>query len=163
MSRSSITIRLASVACFLVLWELVARLLATKLLPPASAVILLLGKDIASGELPRQLGITLLRVAASFALAMVLGTLLGFALGRSRRLDQFFDSWLTGLLNLPALVTIVLLYVWFGLNEYSAVAAVALNKAAHHGGHRPRGCTCPRRAAPGNGGTVPCAGRAPTA
>ncbi len=32
------------------------------------------------------------------------------------------------LLNLPALVLIVLIYVWFGLNEIAAIAAVALNK-----------------------------------
>jgi NitT/TauT family transport system permease protein len=35
---------------------------------------------------------------------------------------------LTALLNLPALVTIVLIYIWFGLGEASAIVAVALNK-----------------------------------
>ncbi len=32
------------------------------------------------------------------------------------------------LLNLPALVGIILFYVWFGLTEFAAVAAVAVNK-----------------------------------
>ena len=43
-----------------------------------------------------------------------------------------WDSWLDGLLilglNIPALVTIILCYVWFGLNEVAAVLAVAVNK-----------------------------------
>jgi NitT/TauT family transport system permease protein len=49
-------------------------------------------------------------------------------MGRSRRLDSFFDSWLMVLLNLPALVIIVLAYVWFGLTEAAAIGAVAVNK-----------------------------------
>jgi NitT/TauT family transport system permease protein len=38
------------------------------------------------------------------------------------------DPWLVLLLNLPALVVIVLAYVWFGLNEAAAIGAVAFNK-----------------------------------
>jgi NitT/TauT family transport system permease protein len=42
--------------------------------------------------------------------------------------DRLFDGWLILLLNLPALVTIILCYVWFGLNEVAAITAVAINK-----------------------------------
>uniref|UniRef100_A0A8J4HFI5 ABC transporter permease subunit n=1 Tax=Acidicaldus sp. TaxID=1872105 RepID=A0A8J4HFI5_9PROT len=88
----------------------------------------MMAHEAASGDLLFNLGITLLRVAASFAIAMVLGTALGLALGVWRWLDLAFDSWLIVLLNMPALVLIVLMYVWFGLNEPTAVIAVALNK-----------------------------------
>ena len=81
-----------------------------------------------SGALPWNLAITLGRVAAAFALSLVLGSALGIAMGRSRRLDLWLDNAVTVLLNLPALVLIVLIYVWFGLNEVAAIAAVALNK-----------------------------------
>ncbi|WP_165645190.1 ABC transporter permease, partial [Oharaeibacter diazotrophicus] len=36
--------------------------------------------------------------------------------------------WLVVLLNLPALVVIILAYVWFGLTEAAALGAVAVNK-----------------------------------
>jgi NitT/TauT family transport system permease protein len=49
-------------------------------------------------------------------------------MGRSRVLDRLFHGWLVLFLNVPALVTIVLCYVWFGLIEAAAVLAVALNK-----------------------------------
>ena len=81
-----------------------------------------------SGALPWNLAITLGRVAAAFALSLLLGSGLGIAMGRSRRLDLWLDNTVTVLLNLPALVLIVLIYVWFGLNEIAAIAAVALNK-----------------------------------
>jgi NitT/TauT family transport system permease protein len=45
-----------------------------------------------------------------------------------KRADAFFDSWLILFLNIPALVTIILCYIWFGLNEVAAILAVAINK-----------------------------------
>jgi NitT/TauT family transport system permease protein len=49
-------------------------------------------------------------------------------MGRSKAIDRLFDPILIVLLNLPALVVIVLAYIWLGLNEMAAIAAVALNK-----------------------------------
>jgi NitT/TauT family transport system permease protein len=128
MRLREFSVRLASILGLLAGWELIARLLHDPLLPTAGAVFQLLAREILLGDLPRQVGITLVRVAASFSLAMVAGTAIGVAMGRWRTLDLVLDSGLTALLNLPALVLIVLLYVWFGLNDVSAVAAVALNK-----------------------------------
>ena len=59
---------------------------------------------------------------------MAIGTAVGIALGRYRQLDLVFDGALVLGLNIPALVTIILCYVWFGLNDVAAVLAVALNK-----------------------------------
>jgi NitT/TauT family transport system permease protein len=84
--------------------------------------------EVARGDLGFHLGVTLARVAAAFAIAMALGAALGLAMGRWRALDLVFDGWVVLLLNLPALVVIVLAYVWFGLTEAAAVGAVALNK-----------------------------------
>src|ERR1700724_149931 len=81
-----------------------------------------------SGALALNLGVTLARVAAAFIIAMALGSALGLIMGRSRVSDRLGDPWLLVLLNLPALVIIVLAYVWAGLTEAAAIVAVALNK-----------------------------------
>src|SRR5262245_63777813 len=59
---------------------------------------------------------------------MLLGSAIGLIMGRSRIADRLGDPWLVVLLNLPALVIIVLAYVWGGLTETAAIAAVAINK-----------------------------------
>ena len=59
---------------------------------------------------------------------MALGCALGLLMGRSRVSDRLGDPWLIVLLNLPALVIIVLAYIWAGLTEIAAVSAVVLNK-----------------------------------
>jgi NitT/TauT family transport system permease protein len=59
---------------------------------------------------------------------MALGSAIGLLMGRWQIADRLGDPWLIVLLNLPALVIIVLAYVWAGLTETAAIAAVALNK-----------------------------------
>jgi NitT/TauT family transport system permease protein len=119
---------MASALVFLLAWQIAASLADSRLLPTVTAVLGAMLQQTISGALPWNLAITLGRVAAAFTLSLLLGSALGIAMGRWRRLDLLLDSAVTVLLNLPALVVIVLLYVWFGLNETAAIAAVALNK-----------------------------------
>ncbi len=112
----------------LALWAVVALVVQTPLLPSPAAVLETFWQAVQSGELPEHLLVTLRRVLFSFALAMTLGTLLGVWMGRSRLANALLDPLLVLFLNLPALVTIILLYVWFGLVEAAAVLAVVVNK-----------------------------------
>ncbi len=120
--------RVLSFGALLLLWGLASLLVDARKLPPPQTVAYVLADGIADGSLPYHIGVTLARVAVSFVLAMVVGIAIGIAMGRRPRLDRFFDGWLVLFLNIPALVTIVLCYVWFGLIEAAAIAAVALNK-----------------------------------
>lgn len=97
-------------------------------LPSPWQVFPLAASELASGELLRHLAVTLRRVALAFVIAMAMGVAIGLLMGRSRGTDRWLDPWLIVFLNLPALVTIVLCYLWIGLNEVAAVAAVAINK-----------------------------------
>ena len=128
MAASSVAQRIGSVALFILVWQVVADAVHSRMLPAASAVFVVLGEECVHGPLLFHLGITLARVAAAFVIAMVVGTAIGIVMGRSRTIDALFDSWLVLLLNLPALVVIVLAYVWFGLTEAAAIGAVAVNK-----------------------------------
>jgi len=112
----------------LVLWQIAAALADSRLLPGPGLVFTVMVRATASGELPFHLAITLWRVTASFALAMLIGIAIGILLGRKPGLDRYLDSWLVLFLNIPALVTIILAYVWFGLVEAAAIGAVAVNK-----------------------------------
>lgn len=117
-----------SLLLLLLLWQWAAFSAQSPLLPAPLRVFQVLSDELRSGRLPYHLGITLARLGLSFVLAMSLGTALGIAFGRYPRADRFFDSWLTLLLNVPALVTMILCYVWLGLGEAAAVTAVVVNK-----------------------------------
>ena len=121
-------IRLASFAAMILLWQAAALFADPRHLPGPGPVALIMLEEARSGELFANLAATLARVAASFVLAMSLGSALGYLMGRNRLADKILDPWLVVLLNLPALVVIVLAYIWAGLTEAAAIGAVALNK-----------------------------------
>jgi NitT/TauT family transport system permease protein len=121
-------VRLASLALFLATWWIGARLAGESLLPDPMVVLDAIIGEARSGALLFHLGVTLARVLLAFTIAMTLGTVIGLMMGRSRLADRVADPWLLLLLNLPALVVIVLAYIWAGLTEAAAIAAVAVNK-----------------------------------
>ena len=122
-------VRVLSMAGLMVFWAALAALNGDpRVLPGPVAVLPRIWTELVDGDLLFQLGATLARVVAAFLLAMSIGTALGLLMGRKPGIDRWIDPWLIVFLNLPALVVIVLCYLWIGLNEIAAVAAVAINK-----------------------------------
>ena len=121
-------IRALSLAALLALWQAAALFADPRRLPGPGPVFETMAAEAQSGALLSNLAITLARVLAAFALAMSFGAAIGYAMGRHRTLNRLLDPWLVVLLNLPALVVIVLAYIWAGLTEVAAIGAVALNK-----------------------------------
>ncbi|RWP42510.1 MAG: ABC transporter permease [Mesorhizobium sp.] len=110
------------------LWGLAANAWPSRAFPGPGQVRQVLLAEAANGDLFYHLGATLGRVAAAYVVAMVVGSVIGVLLGSHRRADRFFAPWVVLFLNIPALVVIVLAYIWFGLNEAAAIGAVAVNK-----------------------------------
>jgi len=123
-------LKLPSFIALIVLWHVSAVLIADPALFPTPWATLETGYvHLMAGDLLISLAATLARVIVAFGLAMAIGSAIGIALGRSPASDAIFGGWLSIGLNMPALVTIVLCYVWFGLTETAAILAVTINKA----------------------------------
>jgi NitT/TauT family transport system permease protein len=121
-------LRVLSLLGCLVAWQLIAQTGRLPLLPTPAVVLTSLWRHVTTGELLRHLAITLGRVAAAFVVAMGIGAGLGILMGRRRWVDAGLDGLLVLALNIPALVTAILCYIWLGLTEVAAITAVALNK-----------------------------------
>jgi len=122
--------RLLSLLGFALIWWVGARLAADpSLLPAPSGVVAFAWRECLSGALPAAFAATLARVGVAFVVAMIGGSLIGYAAGRSARANAWLDPWVVIALNLPVLVVIVLAYIWIGLNDTAAVLAVVLAKA----------------------------------
>lgn len=121
-------LRSLSMLGFIIIWQVAAILVSSELLPSPIQVIISMWEHLKSGELLRHLGITLLRVAMSFIIAMIIGVAIGMLMGSRDIWNKLLDSLIILALNIPALVTIILCYIWFGLTETAAVLAVAINK-----------------------------------
>jgi len=113
-------VRVVSIVVFVAVWWIGAQFAGAQLLPGPGAVVAAVIEAARTGELFFQIGITLLRVFCAFSIAMLMG--------RVRLADRIGDPWLIVLLNLPALVIIVLAFIWGGLTEIAGILAVAINK-----------------------------------
>ena len=126
--RNDLIRRLVSIIILTLIWGFISYFLNDKDMLPSPISV---AESIAyhsSQELFFHISITLSRVFASFFLAMIIGSAIGIAMGRNKILDDYFDGWLILGLNIPALVTIILCFIWFGLNEVAAILAVTINK-----------------------------------
>jgi NitT/TauT family transport system permease protein len=121
-------LRLASLTLLVGTWFFASLLFGERMLPAPTTVLAAILTEARSGELFFHLGMTLWRVFLAFTLAMAVGSAIGLLMGRVLLADRLGDPWLIVLLNLPALVIIVLAYVWGGLTEAAAILAVAVNK-----------------------------------
>ncbi|TDH62921.1 ABC transporter permease [Dankookia rubra] len=73
-----------------------------------------------------HLGMSLLRVGAGFLTGALAGTVLGLAMGTSRRLDAAAAPFVEFLRPLPQLAYLVLLIVWLGIGEASKITMLFL-------------------------------------
>lgn len=113
---------------FILSWQVLAWWLQNRYLPAPSAVLATLWEQILAGYLFTHLSATLGRVVASFSLAMLIGVGIGILMGSRERWNEWLDTLVIIGLNIPALVTIILCYIWLGLGETAAILAVAINK-----------------------------------
>jgi NitT/TauT family transport system permease protein len=119
---------------FLVLalaWEVTAHLgvFPRRLFPPLEEVASALLRLTASGILPHHVLDTLVRLAAGFALAAVVGIAVGFAMGRSRRAEDVCLPLVSIGAPIPGLAYAPLFLLWFGLGNTSAVLLVGFVSA----------------------------------
>ena len=121
-------VRLISLIVLLATWWLISQFVEPQTLPGPERVLGVIAAQMRSGDIFFQLGVTLARVLAAFTVAMAAGTAIGLLMGRVKLADRLGDPWLIVLLNLPALVIIVLAFIWGGLTEIAGVLAVAINK-----------------------------------
>jgi len=128
MVRNEYSVRVLSISTFIIIWQAAAVMLNSAVFPTPVEVIKSLYIHSSNGELFYHLIITLKRVFIAFIIAMSIGVFFGILMGKYRRVDSFFDPLLVFGLNLPALVTIILCYIWFGLSDIAAILAVIINK-----------------------------------
>ncbi len=109
------------------LWELTARMgwIPARLMPPPSRVAETLAELWRTGDLAHHIAATLWRVAAGFALGLVLATALGALTGFSTRARQILDPTMQALRAIPSIAWVPLFILWFGIFEASKVALIA--------------------------------------
>lgn len=128
---SSLWPKLAAVGIFLFAWQVVvwAGFRPPYVLPGPVPVFERLANDLVASNLPQAAAITLQRAAVGFGLALLIGTLVGLLIVRSRLLRTAMASLITGLQTMPSIAWFPLAILLFGLNETAIMFVVILGAA----------------------------------
>lgn len=118
-SLSKVLVGGSSILMVLLLWEILGRFQVydVALLPPPSRVATALVNLSNEGILWTDVGITVSRVLAGFALGGTLGFLAGVVTGLSARLRRVFEPIIQIARPIPAVALVPLAIVWFGIGE----------------------------------------------
>ena len=118
----------AVILAVLLAWELFVRWrgIAPIYLPPPSTIVVYLFRMIGNGSIEYNLGVTLLRIFAGFAIAALTGVTLGVLMGMSRLIARIVDPWIAALYPLPKIALIPLLVIWLGTGEVYKIVISAV-------------------------------------
>jgi NitT/TauT family transport system permease protein len=127
--RHAATLWLPSIVfcvCLLGLWETMARVTASALVPNVAEVFGEIRRLVVGGFALRQIGITLWRIMAGFGVAFVISLIVGIAAARSVTFRRFLDPAIILGLTVPGLVWALLCVIWFGVGLTTPIVAIAL-------------------------------------
>jgi len=112
----------------LVCWEVLVflGLLPGLYFPPPTSIARKLVELFADGTLPRNIGMTLYRMAVGLLIGMGLGFLSGVAMGRSEPLRRIADPIVGAIYPIPKIAILPLVMIFLGIGESSKLFVVAL-------------------------------------
>lgn len=112
----------------LIVWEVLAQAgwLSPHVLPAPSKVVRTAFKLVTTGSLLNDLGISLLRAVAGFAIGGGIGFALGTLVGFSRIAEAAIDRSVQMIRAIPFLAALPLVIVWLGVGEAEKIFLVAL-------------------------------------
>jgi ABC-type nitrate/sulfonate/bicarbonate transport system permease component len=119
--------RLLPVAALALAWEVFARSGAVTpfMLPTFSSVALRIWSDLVGGDLLANTGWTLYRTMVGFAIAAVLGILLGMAISRRGFAHWLFDPIISVGFPMPKIAFLPVVMLWLGVYDRSKISMVA--------------------------------------
>jgi NitT/TauT family transport system permease protein len=112
---------LAGIAGLIVVWAVAAALTDSRALPSPATVWTAFVHGVSNGTIPRAAVKTLIRLAFSFAMVIVIGTLIGVALALNGFARRAIRPLIVALQITPFIAWLPLAVVWFGATERAVV------------------------------------------
>ncbi len=128
MKKSKIVKTSISIAIILLIWTVITKmeLVSSYVLPSPSKVLNSFVKMIQSGEIFEDIYISYLRVLQGFFIATLLAFLLAMIRVTLPKYNDYYESIVQFLKNVPPLSLIPLLILWLGIGETTKISIIVL-------------------------------------
>jgi len=123
--------KLGAIALALLIWQLVvwSGWKPEYALPPPSKVLPEFWEQLTDGTFTQAIAITMRRAFIGYAMALVIGVVVGAVVSRNRILRSAFGSLITGLQTMPSIAWFPLAILLFKLSEAAILFVVVLGAA----------------------------------
>jgi NitT/TauT family transport system permease protein len=118
------------------LWYFIYYTIDSRIFPSPQDVVVFMWEEITltsgvryssvAANLYVQFAISLMRLTIGFFVALIVGTVIGLAMGVSKSVDAFFHDWVMAILAMPALVWALFLGLALGFGHLGPILAVIL-------------------------------------
>lgn len=127
MRRTLLTRRGARITApllFLLAWQVIAPAIPSRILPMPADVAEEMWDLLVAGTVVEAFSISLGRLALGFALALVVGSVVGLAMGMSPRIEALLHDFVVVGLTFPYLIWGLLVAIWFGFEGQGPIIVV---------------------------------------
>lgn len=112
----------------LVVWYFAAKKInVSLLLPSPKDTIGAVFSSLADPEIMKNIGITFMRVIKGWAIAVIVGVPIGFAMGLSKKFNYLFGGILNGMRQVPMMAWVPLTIIWLGIGDGPTIFMIAIN------------------------------------
>lgn len=116
--------RVLAIVSILVIWQILAVRMNTRVLPTPMKVMTTTWGILASGVFFTQLAASMVRILAGFSVTVIVGTTVGVLMGSRRSWETFFQDIVVLGLALPGLIYALLSVMFFGLSLAAPLLAI---------------------------------------
>jgi ABC-type nitrate/sulfonate/bicarbonate transport system permease component len=122
--ESTLLPRLATGLVILGAWEIVVRAFAPRYVAKPTSIVMAIPDVITDPKFLTALGQTVGAVAQGLAVTIVLGTVIGLAMGRSPGFDRTIRVYINAFNALPMIIVLPLFSLWFGYSTHARIATI---------------------------------------
>lgn len=123
----AVTVQLVVLLVLLAAWQLASTTMSRAVLPSPISVIVEIYSQIANGSIFAPLWQSVSLLIVGFLLAVVIGVVVGLAMGQFRWLNNVLDPYVSFLYALPHAVFIPILVVWLGFGFQFGLGYVVIS------------------------------------
>jgi NitT/TauT family transport system permease protein len=108
-------IEFASLVVFFTIWQVVGAMTSTVLFATPTRVIAAAVDLLRTGQMESALGVATKDVVTGYVLAVVVGLIIGVAMGRNRVIQRILNPYVNFMQATPVIAAVPLMVIWFGI------------------------------------------------
>jgi NitT/TauT family transport system permease protein len=116
--------RLITGLAILLTWEVVVRATAPAYVAKPTGIVLAIPHVLTDPAFLKALRSTITAVSEGLAITLVIGTIIGLAMGRSIAIDRTIRVYVNGFNALPMIIVLPLFSLWFGYSSATRIATI---------------------------------------